>query len=409
MSLKTSATIRINTARIDEATAVLQQAKNRRLPEASISGAYLRLPQPNVTIRLGDSTGEGRKSDVKVNQAAYGIANVSLPLFAGGAIKHGIESAKYLAEAVKLDAQKDHDKILLNTLEAYSNLYKAQEAIILVRENLRSQQQRVKDFQNLETNGLLARNDFLKAQLQASNIELSVLDAESNYKVAEVNMNLMLGLPENTALVVDSSMAPMQANLGNVADWENLAFQNRKEFASLNFRTKSAASYVKVEKAAYYPSLALTGGYVAAYVPNVISVFNAINGGVGLNYSISSLWKASANVNEAKAKLQQVELQKGMLGDMVRLEVNNSYEQFLLANKKTTVYALAVEQAEENYRILKNKYDNSLATATDLLDADVAQLQAKLNSAYGRADADISYYKLLLTTGTLSQQFPELK
>ena len=73
-------------------------------------------------------------------------------------------------------------------------------------------------------------------------------------------------------------------------------------------------------------------------------------------------------------------------------------------NKKIEVYAKATEQATENYRIVKNKYDNALATATDLLEADVAQLQARLNYVFAKADAMVAYNKLLETSGTLSYE-----
>jgi outer membrane protein len=68
------------------------------------------------------------------------------------------------------------------------------------------------------------------------------------------------------------------------------------------------------------------------------------------------------------------------------------------------VYNKAIEQANENYRITKNKYDNSLVTTTDLLDADVAQLQAQLNYAFAQADAVGAYNKLLQTAGLLTKQ-----
>ena len=63
----------------------------------------------------------------------------------------------------------------------------------------------------------------------------------------------------------------------------------------------------------------------------------------------------------------------------------------------------AVEQTTENYRISKNKYANSLLTLTDLLNADVAQLQARLNVAFAKADLVMAYQSLLQKAGLLKQ------
>jgi outer membrane protein TolC len=107
-------------------------------------------------------------------------------------------------------------------------------------------------------------------------------------------------------------------------------------------------------------------------------------------------------VQQAKAREVQLLENKGILNDAVRLQINQAYQNYLLSQKKIDVYNKAIEQATENYRITKNKYDNSLVTTTDLLDADVAQLQAKLNYAFAKADAIGAYSKLLQTAGMLS-------
>lgn len=407
LSLKNNKQIKLNGARIDEAVSKLKSARENRLPDFSISGSYLRLNQPTVDLKLKlgggstDSTAKG--SSVEVNEAMYGIANISLPLFAGFKIQAGIESAKYLAEAAKLDAAQNREEVIQNTIAAYSNLYKASEAVALVKENLKSAQQRVSDFQNLEKNGLLARNDLLKAQLQSSNIELSLLDAESNVKIATVNMDLMLGLPEETMIVTDkSSINRMPTEIATLSEWESLALQNRNDIAALNAREKAANAGVRFAKGDYFPSLAVTGGYVAAYVPNFITITNAVNAGIGFKYSPSSLWKNGSKVAEAKSRLHQVQINQMMLDDQVRMNVNQNYQNYLLGIRKIDVYQKAVAQAEENYRITRNKYENSLANTTDLLDADVAQLQAKLNYAYSIADAAVAYNKLLQTSGMLN-------
>ncbi len=78
---------------------------------------------------------------------------------------------------------------MLNIINAYTNLFKAQAAVTLVSENLKQSQQRDKDLSNMEKNGLLHWNDLLKAQLQTSNIELELLNAENEMKLSMVVMN----------------------------------------------------------------------------------------------------------------------------------------------------------------------------------------------------------------------------
>src|SRR5690349_3112149 len=186
LSIKNSPRLKGSQARLEEATAAVKEAEDRRLPEASASGSYLRLNKPNVDIKTKSSqptTGGGTTSGTtaKPSQAAYAMVNASVPLYSGLRIRYGIESAKYLEQAIKLDAANDQEAIILNTIDAYNNLYKSRAAAALVRQSLQEAQQRVKELANLETNGLLARNDLLKAQLQTSNTELALLDAENNW------------------------------------------------------------------------------------------------------------------------------------------------------------------------------------------------------------------------------------
>lgn len=401
LTLAYNKALKINKEKIEQAALNTREAYERRLPSASISGSYLYLPvQPNITMKNGgDSAAGGGPS---VHQAMYGIANVSYPIYTGGKLKYGIESAKYLEEAVKLDADNDREAIIMNTVNACINLYKAYQAIELVKENLATAQQRVKDFTNLEKNGLLARNDLMKAELQTSNTELSLLDAETNYKLASVNMNLMMGLPEQTQLIPDRTGLALPTEIKTLDDYEQDALKNRKDISALGYREKAAGVGIKNAKADYYPSLALTGGYVAADIPKLLSITNAVNIGVGVKWDIGSLWKTKTKIAEAKSTLQQVKLNEEQLNDAVKMQVNQAYEAYLLTQKKIQVYEKAVEQATENYRITKNKYDNALATTTDLLDADVALLQSKLGVTNAKADSFLAYNKLLQVTGTIN-------
>ncbi|MEO5890354.1 MAG: TolC family protein [Ferruginibacter sp.] len=401
LGIANSHLLKNNKAKIDEATAAVLEANERKLPDFSISASYLYLPvQPNINLKT-DSAGKSGSSP-KVSQAMYGIANVSLPIYAGGKLKYGIESAKYLEQAARLDADDNQEAVILNTINAFSNLYKSGATVALVKENLEQSNQRVKDFSNLEKNGLLARNDLLKVELQSSNIELALFDAESNWKLASVNMALMLGLPEQTLLIPDSASLQQTNTVKTIEEYEQLALMERKDIGALSLRKKVADLGIKSANADYYPSLAFTAGYIAADIPGFLTITNAVNVGVGVKYNLSSLWKTKSKISQAEARVKQISANQQMLNDDVRLQINQAYQNYLLSQKKIQVYQKAVEQAAENYRITKNKYDNALATTTDLLDADVAQLQTKLNLTNAAADAVVAYNRLLQTTGILN-------
>lgn len=402
LTLAYSKTLQSDKTKIEAATLAVKEAYEKKLPEAGVTASYLYLPfQPNINLHTDSDTAAKKNNTPNVNQVMYGVANVSVPIYTGGRLKYGIESAKYLEEAIKLDAENNKEQVVLNVVYACINLYKAYTAIGLVKENLAQSQQRLKDFTNLEKNGLLPRNDLMKAELQSSNIELALLDAESNYKVASVNMNLMMGIPEQTELIPDKNGLALPTSIKTLEQYENEALQNRKDIGAFQFRKKAAGVEINTVKSNYYPSIAFTGGYIAANIPGFVTITNAVNIGLGVKYDLSSLWKTNTKIQQAQIKVKQLQLNEEQLNDNIRQQINQAYQAYLVSVKKIDVYEKSVLQATENYRVTKNKYDNSLATTTELLDADVALLQTKLSVTNSKADSFLAYNKLLQLTGSL--------
>ncbi|MEO6733836.1 MAG: TolC family protein [Ferruginibacter sp.] len=400
LSIKNSKLLQLSKAKISEAVAATREAKERRQPDASVSGSYLRLNNANVKMAGSDT---GGKSPLSINQAIYGTATISYPVFSGYKIKYGIEAAQFLEKAATLDAEKDRQDVILNTTAAYVNLYKATVTAKLMEENIVQSKQRDLQFAGFERNGLMARNDILKSQLQTSQIELGLLDAQNAVQLAQVSMNLLLGLPESPQLVLDTAFLLEPIQVKTIKEYEQMAAQNSYDVKALNSRKKAAEAGIKIARGDYYPNVGIGGGYMAGYIPNLVTITNAFNVSVGVKYSLSSLWKTAAKVQQAKEREQQLEASEGMLLDDIRLGINKACHDYLFWLKKLEVLNKDVEQSAENYRISKNKYNNNLLTLTDLLEADIAQLRSKLNLATAKADVYVAYQTLLQKAGLLNQ------
>ena len=405
LSVSNSKQLKSKQLNLVAAQAATEEAKDRQLPSASVSGSYLQLNKPNIEMKSSGSSGGSGGGISAPSNVIYGMVNLSVPIYSGGTIKYGIQSAKFLEAATALDTVSTKEELYQNTIEAFANLFKARTALVLLKENLATAKQRVVDFTNLEQNGVLPHNDLLKASLQASNIELALLDAENNWKVANLNMDLLLGLPTNTELMLDTTGLAKKDDARTLEDYLSLAQKGRSEKEQIALRKKAAELGIASIKGSMLPSLSFTGGYIAADIPGVLKVTNALNAGIGVRYSISSLWQSKAKLKSAKAQVDQLDLANSQFDDQIQLQVNKSYLNLISNRKKIEVNAQALDQAKENYRIVKNKFDNSLATATELLDADLAQLQTKLNFTLSRADAFVAYHKLLQSAGVLSTEF----
>ncbi|MGI9580438.1 TolC family protein [Chryseobacterium sp. RRHN12] len=400
LGIQNSKNLKIDAAKIEEATADLLEAKNRQLPELKVSGSYMYLPiKPNIDIKLPGVSGAGGP---EVHQVLYGTANLSVPIYSGGRIKYGIQSAKYLVEASKLSTENDKIAIAYNVAQAYNNLFKANQSIKVFEENLAASQKRDETFLKMENNGLIARNDRLKANLQTSNIELQLLEAKNNYNIANINMDLLLGLPETTILEVDENYIEEGSDVKPVDFYVNEARENRKDLQALAQQRKAAEFGTRAAKAENLPSIAFTGGYVAADIPKFLTVYNAINVGIGVSYNLSNLWKENSSLRQSQAREKQLAATDELLNDNIKLDVNREYQNTDYSKKRIAVFEKSAEQANENYRITKNKYDNGLATMTELLDADAAQIAANVGVINAKADAALAYRKLLQTTGTLT-------
>jgi len=401
LSLQNSKQLKVNRARIEAATGQLKHALDNRLPDVKVSGAYMFLTSPNIDLKTG---GDGGSSTAfpKPNQAMYGMASLNMPLYSGLKIRYGIESAKFLEKAAEADADYSKEEVVLNTINAYCNLYKSISAVKLVRENLNQSQQRDKDFSNLEKNGLMARNDLLKAQLQTSNIELALVNAENNLKLATVSLNLMMGLPEQTDLQPDTTGFDHTLTAETIDSYEQQALHNRKDVEALGQRRKAAGAELNAAKVEYYPSIGLTGGYAAGYIPKLLTATNIVNIGVGVQYNLGSLWKAKSGIATAQANEKEIAASQEMLNDNIRLQINKAYLNFLAAQKRIEVQGKSVINATENYRITRNKHENNLVTTTELLDANVALLESKIALEEAKADIVVAYNSLLEQAGILT-------
>jgi outer membrane protein TolC len=308
---------------------------------------------------------------------------------------------EYLEQAAQYDAQTTKSNVALTTAKAIYQYYELLETRRTIEENLKQEHQRVVEFKNQEAQNLLARNDRLKAELQMNNVELALTEVNNNVKLAEYNLAILLGLPDETIVEIDTVGMFELAKLTTWDEYLQTGLANRTELKSATVQVKAGESGYKIARANRLPTVALTAGYVNAFIPNIVNITNALNGGVSLKYSITGAIHASHGMQEARARVEQAEASRQIMTDQVKVNIREKYLNCQKSLEQLAITEKAIEQAEENFQISQNKYKQGLLILSDYLEADVALLQARINYATTRAESMIAYYELQESVGTL--------
>ncbi len=393
LGLENSKALHTSQYKLDAAAARAASTNTMALPSLKFNGAYTRLSEvPPEAVNLpANSFGPGfPPSDLSLTLSPtildnYTIqATVQQPLFTGRKISGAIEAADYTARATEQDYRKDKAEIIYNIEAAYWTLYQAIEAKRFVDENVDQVRTHVTDADNLTKQGFLTKNDLMKVQVQLSDALVRQIDAENGVQLAMYALNNTLGLPLRTEIVLASTIQINDRSWDTADSLVKRALEKRPEVLGMNARVKAGEAGLVSARGSWWPQIYLVGNYSylnpnMRYFPVTDEFKGTWDVSLSLSYDIWNWGQTGYQTAEAQAQLAQAQEGLSMVEDGVTLEVTQCYLSIEKAKERKAVSEQGVAQAEENYRIMTGKFKQGLAANSDLRDAEVELLQAKLN------------------------------
>lgn len=405
LGIANSKNLKLSQNKIDQAVAQLAVVKDNALPTANASFMYNHAEIPTNTFSLGEGTSAFHLP--KRADAFVGTAAVQELVYGGGKLRYAKESTKLLADVARLDADKSKEEITYAVINTYYSLYKVLQSKKVVNQNLESIAAQIKQAQRFFDQGIVTKNDVLRFQLQQANVSLTEMDIESNRKIINYNLDILLGLPENTEVKIADPDGSLKV-AGALNDYIGLALANRQELKQLDVQNKVADFNIKTVKANTLPTVGVGANlyYInpsGSFIPPVNQYLLPVTLGATVSWNIGSLWTNKNKVSEAKIQQSEISIQKDILSDQVKTDINKNYQNYQVAIDKIKVLETSIAQATENDKLLASKYKNNVASVTDRIDAETLLYQAKINLEIAKADAGLAYYTLLKSTGKITQ------
>jgi outer membrane protein TolC len=330
----------------------------------------------------------------------------TMPLFDGGQTSRMVRTAKLETQSAQKGKDRTQQEVVFQVINAYLNER-------LARENLRVAQsaadmsksdlERVKARQE---NGLAVPSDLLSAQVQLAQAEEEALRAENAIELSHAALNVAIGLAEDAQTSIDGSLGEPSFNAGSLEQKQAKALATRPDYLQASLGKQEATNGMRMARAEFLPKVNLLSSWE---VDN--QTFAARGGnnwivGATLNFNLFDGGQKLARLRESKARELQAQALESQMASAVRLQVREAYANLGTAQKRLAVVKDASAQAAESLRITQNRYEEGLATITDLLRVETAKTTADKNALNALFDYRLSYAALELATGELSANSP---
>jgi len=415
IGLANSKSLKISELNVDMAQEKSAEVNANRWASLAFKGGYTKLSTiPTFDLDIpANLFGPGfppQPIAYPITQNFYNYYSLQLqlvqPIFTGLQLENSAKAAERTAEASVYDSKADKSNLRVQIATSYWNFYNALQSKEFMQENLDRTNLHYKQAQDMMAQGMLTQSDVLSAKVQVSNSQLMLLNAENTVRLAAVALNNVLGVPLTTEYSITSTPQAGDTTMPQLNNLLQQALDRRNELQSLKLKYQAADAAVAAAWGAYLPQISVFGDYYyqrpnQRIQPPIDAFKNTWDAGVQVSLPIWNWGQTQAKVDEAQAQREQTEWAEKQTADAVYLDVTQSFLSFKQAKDKITVAQTAVNDAEESYRISDQKFKVGLVTNTDLMDAEVALLQAKLNYSQALTDLEIARVNLEEATGQL--------
>ncbi|RME64696.1 MAG: TolC family protein [Nitrospirae bacterium] len=286
-----------------------------------------------------------------------------------------------------LALQKKERERILNLLSrrfinAYLDLLETERLIDVSEKEVESLQSHKRDAEALFEAGVVVRNDLLQAEVMLSDARQRHIELENLRKIRQSTINRMLGEDLNREFRTEEpEVLAVKLPISLDEAWKE-AVQNRIELKELDLRLSALEDKKRAIRAEFMPGVYLSGGYEYQENRYMVHEGNWMLA-AGLKMELFSGGRTRAEMKKTEIEIEKLRTEKERLSQLIRLEVKGAWLELESAKKRVDVTKKAIEQAEENLRLQKLRYQEAVGTATEVTDAIALLAKAKTN--YWRA------------------------
>ncbi len=386
-----------------EAAAVgVEAAKSKRLPDidAALSFSYI----GNALLTDRDfSNARGLRSPHYGNTFTL---QATQTVYAGGAVNAGIRLAELTRRQADAAVRLTRQQVRFMALGQYLDLFKTDNQIRVYERNIQLTRQLLADIGERQRQGMALKNDITRYELQMETLKLGLTALRNSRSILNHQLCNTLGLPQDEDIQPDTTVADGTYGQDGEAYWQAAGTLHSPLLEQSANAVRMAEQQEKIAKSDRLPKVALVAaenfdGPITFELPPIDKNLNVWYVGVGVKYSLSSLFKSNKRIRQAAVETRQAKAAHAVQGEQLDNSIQAAYVNYRQTYVELETQRKSVELARQNYDVMNARYLSQLALVTDMVDASNLRLDAELKEVDARINIVYAYYRMKYVAGEL--------
>lgn len=408
------------------------QAFNYILPSIQVGFTYQRdrkswarrkRPQTrgrNVTDPLGKERSGRHPGGRGMQNAYYQSANLSQPLFQGGAIYAALRAANVTVEEAEENIRLARQTAIYNTRVAYYNVVLSRRQVEVSKRQVQYATEFMEKVRQQVRAEAVPQIEFLKAKVDLANSEATLIQDANNLINNRSDLARLIGVPLNSPLALVDDFRYVRQRIERESLLIDRALRNRPELRIAQLEERAQELAVINARSDLFPQVSMEldwSGNIRRFDWDQGKWQRDYHLGIQVDWMLFDGLLTWGEIKEAKATLLQQQFSRMDTEDEIRLDIRQSLanlrsaDQFVRSQRENVDQAKRVHEqeliryregagsyleiidarqslatAEENYNQALYNYESALIQ----LELDLGQI-GEIEKAYGKGEEDGLY------------------
>lgn len=378
-----------------------------RMDHATVQRSNIFVPVGRTLVEL--YAPEEDPDNIRPNawQDNYGTRiNVVQPIYNGGANWAGVSMSLAAKNQKTHSLEETKQDIIFGVQKSFFNVLKAQEMVALMKETVQSTQEHLKTTKRMFELGLRSRADELRWEVQLANDEGNLITSENQLAIAQTALKNVMGVDYAETF----ELKPIQSEPKDVDEPLSTLVDRAMDYhpgiQAMESTVDVQRADVRLAWAGFQPKINFLYSY--GWERNntlALDSFEDWSATISVNIPLFHSFSEYASLKRAKAQLKSLQHAEEDYRRAVAMQLTNASLNVKSALKKVEIAEKAVKQADENMRIIENKFEVGMASNVEVIDVQVAYTGAKANAINALYDFYIARAELEKAKGTIGTTF----